>query len=340
VQYSDVEITLVVRNVLGLADDKRIEITALAKGGSQRSFFRVCYDNEINVIFMHYDTSKPENNYYAAIADFLRSIGVPAPRILHHDLEKSFLLMEDLGEIDLWHYRQSPWDIRRKYYFKTLNIIRKLYAFESGNSPTAAVPMMEAFGPALYRWEHNYFLQYFVQAVCHIKLDAGEAEGLGQELATLADAFSKIAPCLIHRDLQSQNIMICNDEPVLIDFQGMRFGNPFYDLGSLLYDPYVLLTDGEREELLDYYYGISTFGYGFKVFQEMFRQASVQRLMQALGAYGFLGQQGNHPEFLSYIPAGLENLIDAAGANPALLLLRNLALRCREAIKSIIAQGT
>jgi hypothetical protein len=66
----------------------------------------------------------------------------------------------------------------------------------------------------------------------------------------------------------------------------------------------------------------------------MFRNASVQRLMQALGAYGFLGLQGNHPEFLVHIPSGLNNLIDAMDESPAYCFLRNLVLRCREAIKS------
>ncbi|MDP2267977.1 MAG: hypothetical protein Q8K46_02310, partial [Deltaproteobacteria bacterium] len=67
-------------------------------------------------------------------------------------------------------------------------------------------------------------------------------------------------------------------------------------------------------------------------FRAMFQQASVQRLMQALGAYGFLGRQQNQPEFLAHIPSGLANLIEAASDNPQLCLLGNLARRCREAL--------
>ncbi|MDO9585457.1 MAG: aminoglycoside phosphotransferase family protein, partial [Syntrophales bacterium] len=338
VNYTEGEIRFVVRKVLGLAEGTPVEITPLARGGSQRSFYRVCCDNGATVMFMHYDASRLENNYYAALAGFLRGIGVSAPRIFHHNAEKCYLLMEDLGERDLWHYRQATWEVRRKYYFKTLNIIRKLHAFRQEDFPPAGVPMMEAFGPALYRWERDYFLQNFVQAVFHIELGVADAEALEGELALLADGFAEVTPCLIHRDLQSRNVMICGDEPVLIDFQGTRYGNPFYDLGSLLYDPYVSFTEEEREELLDYYYGISMPGYDFRASREMFRKASVQRLMQALGAYGFLGLQGNHPEFLAHIPAGLDNLIEAGAANPNLYLLRNLALRCREAIKSPFAK--
>ncbi len=62
---------------------------------------------------------------------------------------------------------------------------------------------------------------------------------------------------LVHRDLQSQNVMIVNGEPVFIDFQGMRLGSPFYDLGSLLYDPYVEIGEAERVALLKYYYDLT-----------------------------------------------------------------------------------
>ena len=44
---------------------------------------------------------------------------------------------------------------------------------------------------------------------------------------------------VIHRDFQSRNIMIRGQALRLIDFQGMRFGPPAYDLASVLIDPYV-----------------------------------------------------------------------------------------------------
>ncbi|MDP2725510.1 MAG: hypothetical protein Q8O44_04460 [Syntrophales bacterium] len=59
----------------------------------------------------------------------------------------------------------------------------------------------------------------------------------------------------------------------------------------------------------------------------------MQRLLQALGAYGFLGLKGNRREFLTYIPSGLNNLIEAMGASPAFNHLRELALRCRQALE-------
>jgi hypothetical protein len=281
---------------------------------------------------MHYDRDRRENNYYAAQAEFLRGIGVSVPQIFHHDPDGGVILMEDLGECDLWHYRQLPWNIRRQYYFQTLDMIRKFHTLRPGDASLAGLPLMEAFGSELYRWEREYFRQYFVQGICGIELDAAEAEALEAKLTQLATDLAATETCLIHRDLQSQNVMIRDNQPILIDFQGMRYGHPGYDLGSLLYDPYVTFTAAEREELLQYYCRFCKNQSDPVHFRAMFQQASVQRLMQALGAYGFLGRQGNHPEFLAHIPSGLANLIEAADDTPSLRLLRNLALRCREAL--------
>ena len=330
--HSSTEIGATVRQALGIKEDQPLEIIPIARGGSARSFYRVRCGNRTIGIFLHYDRDRRENNYYAAQAEFLRGIGVSVPQIFHHDAAGGIILMEDLGELDLWHYRQAPWDIRRQYYLQAIDIIGKLHALRPGNAFLAGLPLMEAFGPDLYRWERDYFRQHFVRAICGIELDRAEAQDLEEELALLAADLSGTPAVLIHRDLQSQNVMISDNQAVLIDFQGMRYGNPCYDLGSLLYDPYVSFTALEREELLQYYYCLCQKEYSVVQFRALFQQASAQRLMQALGAYGFLGRQGNHPEFLAHVPSGLANLIEAASDNPQLRLLRNLALRCRDVL--------
>ena len=126
--------------------------------------------------------------------------------------------------------------------------------------------------------------------------------------------------------------MIREGEPVLIDFQGMRTGNPLYDVGSLLYDPYVTFSPDERAALLACYYEISGKAIDWPSFQDEFFDASAQRLMQALGAYGFLGlKKGGAPDFLQHIGSGLRNLAEAAGFASRLPRLHSLAGQCRRA---------
>ena len=134
---------------------------------------------------------------------------------------------------------------------------------------------------------------------------------------------------LVHRDLQSQNVMVRNGEPFLIDFQGMRLGSPFYDLGSLLCDPYVEIGEEGRAALLRYYYDLTRPHYDWEQFRELFLSGSAQRLMQALGAYGFLGRERGKPHFLAHIPAALDRLIEITDRLETLPQLHALARRCR-----------
>ena len=323
-----------VREVLGLPEAADVRLTLVFQGGSDRVFYRVQTAGGTSAVLMHYSPERQENNYYAAIAGFLRKIGVTAPAVIRHHPGKHFILMEDLGEADLWSFRNEPWDQRRALYRDTLALADRLHSFALGDFPSETVPLMEEFAPALYRWERDYFRENFVEGICRIKLDSEEADKLGKELASLARRVHDGARALVHRDLQSRNVIICRGVPVLIDFQGMRLGSPFYDLGSLLYDPYVFFTAEERLELLSYYYVLSNRALDWKGFRKAFHEASVQRLMQAIGAYGFLGMKRGLPDFLEHIPRGLENLIDAAGRVRSLSRLRELAIKCNEIVQS------
>jgi len=140
----------------------------------------------------------------------------------------------------------------------------------------------------------------------------------------------------VHRDLQSQNVMLWQDEPYLIDFQGMRFGSRFYDLGSLLCDPYVTFSPAERGELLLFYYRLSDEELDWKSFQNAFWEASAQRLMQALGAYGFLGLAKGLKNYLTHVPAGLRNLRAAAENAESLPHLLDICTRCQRAYSALV----
>jgi aminoglycoside/choline kinase family phosphotransferase len=78
-------------------------------------------------------------------------------------------------------------------------------------------------------------------------------------------------------------------------------------LASLLYDPYVELTQAEHDELLEHYCGEKPGA----DFLETLRLCAMQRLMQALGAYGFLGLVKGYSDFLEYIPKAVGSLREA-----------------------------
>ena len=321
------------REALRLSESVSIEISPLEGRGSDRTFFRLRWNRKDSAILIHYDPKRVENTFYADIAAFLRDINVPVPRLMRHDPTVCLIAMEDLGDTDLWSLRKKPWEIRRVLYQKTLTIVQRLHSFPEKDFSFGRVRLMESFGPNLYRWERDYFRDHFVRGVCGIELDPPFEQKLETELSSLAQRLLGSIRCLVHRDLQSQNVMIRDGEPFLIDFQGLRLGNPFYDLGSLLCDPYVNLSDSERHELMSSCYEMGNWNLDRDTFQKTFWEASAQRLMQALGAYGFLGLKKGLKPYLDHIPSGLFNLRLATSHVPTLLRLQELSLKCERAVE-------
>jgi hypothetical protein len=318
------EIQKFLREHLGKADFK---LEPIKKGGSDRQFFRVTLPHQDSFVFMHYGDEVAENAHWSGINKFMASLDINVPRIITQDIPRHFILIEDLGDVDLWSERFLPWNERREYYFQALTQIYRLHSFDLKSLP-ADVQLSESYGPRLYKWEHDYFLENLVWEVCKMKLSSADAAKLNKELDALSARLQKIEPCLIHRDFQSQNIMIKNERPVLIDFQGMRQGCLFYDLGSLICDPYVTFADEERNELLSFYYELMNPAYSRDEFVQNFWMGSVQRLLQALGAYGFLGLKKHKTDFLSHIGNGLENLLIAVDNVGGLETLSELAIEC------------
>jgi aminoglycoside/choline kinase family phosphotransferase len=330
--HSDDELISLAREVLGLGLSVAVELDPLEVRGSDRTYSRLKWNPEGSAVLVRYDPARTENTYFADIAGFLQDIGLPVPRVIQHDPVRCILILEDLGSMDLWSFREKSWEVRQELYRKTLRVAHRLHSFPEKDFPSGRVRLMEGFGPDLYRWEREYFKEHFVRKVCGIELGSSFERVLDSELSSLAENISQSPRALVHRDLQSRNVMIRNGEPFLIDFQGMRFGSPFYDLGSLLCDPYVVFSEIEREGLLADYYGLSEWNLDWQVFQERFWTASVQRLMQAIGAYGFLGLRKNLPAFLDYIPAGLHVLRRAAAGVPSLRHLRELTDLCHRTV--------
>ena len=321
------EATAFVRTTLGLPAEIGLTLVPVGRGGSDRDYFRGTVSGRDPFILMRYGRLREENNYYAGIARFLREIGIAVPAVIGHDPEIGLLVMEDLGDEDLFALRDAPAELRRDLYAKTLRLAALLHTFPPERVPSG-LRLMPGFGAELYRWERDYFREQCVGKVCGIALAADEEEALESELAALSRRLMETPSALVHRDLQSQNVMVQNGEPFLIDFQGMRLGSPFYDLGSLLCDPYVEIGEEDRTGLLRYYYDLTRPHYSWEEFRELFLCGSAQRLMQALGAYGFLGRERGKPHFLAHIPAALDRLIDITDRLETLPQLNALARRC------------
>ena len=297
-----------------------IRITPIEKGGSDRKFYRVQCSSEQSLILVKYNLEREENRHYVEIAQFLEEHEIRAPRIYHHDADEGLIWLEDLGERDLFAYRAESWLVRRAFYESALDEVRKLHDLPESVCIEMRQHLPAEFNAALYLWEQNYFFEnclgrYF--KIEQAKIDNAVAL---PAFAEIAENLAELPRVLVHRDFQSQNILIRNGHAHLIDFQGMRPGLAQYDLASLLYDPYVDLTDAERDELLEHYCGHKP----GDDFRKTLRSCAMQRLMQALGAYGFLGLVKGHQHFLEHIPKAVNSLREMAAETADLDLFKNL----------------
>jgi N-acetylmuramate 1-kinase len=291
-------------------DVNEVKIAPIEKGGSDRKFYRVRCSPEQTLILVKYSLEREENRHYVQIAKFLVAHGVHVPKIYYHDRDEGLIWIEDLGDKDLFSYRSESWLVRRTFYESALDEIASLHRLSDDASRAIRQDLPAEFNAALYLWEQNYFLEnclgrYF--GMNNVKL---------AELATLpalneiAERLARLPRVLVHRDFQSQNVFMRNGQAYLIDFQGMRPGLPEYDLASLLFDPYVDLSNVERAELIAYYRGRQTEN-GLTIdgnFDDTLRFCAMQRLMQALGAYAFLGLVKRHKDFLQYISPAMKSL--------------------------------
>ncbi len=285
-------------------------VDAIEKGGSGRKFWRMHVAGR-SFILVRYNEDRPENKHYVAIAHFLGSVGVRVPIVFFHDETEGLILMEDAGDTDLWSFRGASWPKRRALYQRTLDQALLLHTHGHRAPGASELKFLQpVFDAALYRWEQDYFFEHCLGR--HFGLSEKRlATGADRSrLHEIADALAAEPRCLVHRDFQSQNIIVREGEVCLIDFQGLRPGLAQYDLASLLLDPYVDLTAEEREELLGHYLR-GLYGPGRSAdprFRSVYDLCAMQRLMQALGAYGKLGHLDGRTQFLESIPTAMARL--------------------------------
>jgi hypothetical protein len=261
-----------------------------------------------------------ENDSFVYLSRHLRGHDLPVPRVIAFDPAKGTYLMEDLGDDDLYgKVRVGVTD----------GELRELYREGITLLSAMQVEGREGFDPArthsppgydrdlMLTWESGYFQRELLDN--HLGL-GNQPEDLRSEFEKLADRTGRAGrDFFLHRDFQSMNLKLREGQLWIIDFQGARLGPPQYDLAAFLFDPYVELPAELREEMLECYLVdlVGRTGIDHDRFLEDFPFVAAHRLMQALGAYAFLGHRKGKRDFLSFVPAGLRLLAEVYRRLPA-----------------------
>lgn len=280
----------------------------MRRNGSARLYQRLTTSNGNTLIWCGYSPTRRENSCFASIDAFLEQLGLAVPKIHIHLPDSCQIVMEDLGEMDLLH---APDELYRQAFPEVLRQIALLHV----NGVTAArelePPLQPPFTRGLYNWERDYFRMHMLQTLLDMDEIWQDCAGEYQQLRRLL-LTQPLVP--VHRDLQCTNIILKEGKPYFIDFQGMRLGAAAYDLASLLYDPYRPIAPQQRLDYWQQYAAQVTRLNGTPPPQQLLHAAAVQRLLQALGAFGKLWRQDGLTWFSQYIAVGLEHLFQAAQA--------------------------
>lgn len=273
------------------------------KGASGRFLARLRFNGR-SIVGICWNLEREDNDAFIPASRHLLSQGVSVAKIRKYvelrnsgnEREGGLALVEDLGDTDLLSLADLPWAEKREYYIKALRELDKLH-----HTPPHEM-MQPPFDEVLYEWEQTYFAEHFLGT--HLGWKDWEAIPRLPELKGLAKRLAALPRCPVHRDFQSQNIMIRENEVALIDFQGMRMGRPEYDVASLLYDPYARLKDHEREELWEEWSRLRPNDCD----RDIFRLCACQRLMQALGAFANIAYNKGIKWYLDQIQEAISSL--------------------------------
>lgn len=174
------------------------------------------------------------------VAQVFGAAGVHVPRVLAQDLQQGFLLLTDLGGTT-YLSALNPGTAAELYRDAMDALIRIQQASRPGVLPD--------YDAALLTREMRLFPEWYVAKHLNATLDDAQQAVLQQVFDTLNRNILGQGQVYVHRDYHSRNLMVCDDNPGILDFQDAVQGAVTYDLVSLLKDAYIRW---EEEQVLDW----------------------------------------------------------------------------------------
>ena len=301
-------------------EPKKIEPLALS--GSNRKYFRIfSSDNSIDNMIGVVGTSVEENRSFINLAQAFRSCHLNVPIVYVHSEDEIRYIQQDLGNTSLYQLITHGRENGGLYNDFEINMIRKVIAelpkiqMELANDYVFSLCYpMKKMDYRSVMFDLNYFKYSFLKLT-----------GTDFNENNLQDDFENFANRLIsvreygfqYRDFQARNIMIVNEKPYYIDFQGGRCGPVYYDLASFLWQASSNFSDDIRKDMIDVYLdSLSCYiDIDKHTFLANLKQFVLFRLLQVLGAYGFRGLWEKKQHFIDSIPSAISNLNNIIDSN-------------------------
>ncbi len=295
--------------------EEEILLTDIVPDGSTRKFYRVTHrSKKLGIAIVtdcKDDNGMREIEAVYRIGSHLKMVGAPVPEIYGWSRQHGTLLYEDLGNMRFHSYLENVnGEQKRVMYEKCLDgLLDMQLSAKQGFLKSWCYDTPVYDDHLMIERESKYFLTAFLNNYLGMDIDFCSLEKDFREIAANC-VVEEEKQVFLHRDFQSRNIMINDNNPVFIDFQGGRMGPAGYDLASLLIDPYTGLSDEFQDSLFSYY---STKAVGriftdHEQWRKQYEYLALQRNMQVLGAFSFLSRECGKLFFEDYIVPAFTSL--------------------------------
>jgi aminoglycoside/choline kinase family phosphotransferase len=262
-------------------------VRSLPGDASSRRFHRVLARDGSTHIVMDYGRPLEAPTDDLHLNRIFRTAELPVAEIQKVSREAGCLVLEDLGD------QQLEQALRQRSPDGRIELLRRAVALAADvhrlGSPVLAVSSRAA-GPALdterFVFEMEFFLEHF----------AGALRGSGQAASELRPLLHRLArraarspePVFCHRDFHSRNLMLLsNGSLAMVDIQDARWGPDSYDLASLLRDAYIDLPEEAVLPLIEHYLDRLDEPPPLAGFRKRFDVVAAQRMLKALGTFGY-----------------------------------------------------
>lgn len=313
-ELSPIELKAHYTNLLHLhvkwKDQQITQYERLLSHGSERLIVRLTSEDRSTSIGI-VNRQTEENRAFISFGRHFKKQGLNVPEIFVISPSYDSYILQDLGDETLLKRISDSNNFNGQKTALYKKVIMELPKFQvnagTGIDYSYCYQYME-FDNENISYDLDYFRQRFLKNFYKGELICEELDNnldyLKQKILGLKRDF------FLYRDFQSRNIMLSGDEPWFIDFQSGRKGSLLYDIASLLYDAKADIPQNIREELLAFYLE-SLKEYGINNTEELhhhFWYFAIIRILQAMGAYGFLGIVKGKRRFLESIPYALKNI--------------------------------
>jgi aminoglycoside/choline kinase family phosphotransferase len=287
-------------------------IEALPLSGSERRYFRL-FSSNASIIGV-YNSNIAENETYFYFTEQFKNNQISAPEIYLISEQRNAYLIEDLGDNSLLQILENDRKENGEISENTLNLYKETLKTLAGIQikTDKSIDYNRCYqSPVFDKKSMLSDCQLFKYWYLFPTQTAYDETALERDFEQLCDfLFQPDAFHFMYRDFQARNIMVKDNKPYFIDFQGGRRGPLQYDVASLLFQAKAQLPDTLRVSLLEYYCDCleEFIAFDRDQFKENYYGFVLLRTLQVLGAYGFKGFYQRKEHFLQSIPFALKNL--------------------------------